>query len=186
MPEPKHKAPRRAWPGRVWARYLYYVGLWLLLYAVLLTAYNYFYRITSEILIYRLQVRPAARIVSWLNPGLPITFETISISSSRVRLLLMRGCDGVEAWVILLSALLVFPMPWGRRWRGILWGTLLIFGLNQLRVISLFQIILHKPDWFEWAHGMVWQTAMTLAAALFAWGWITSGPDAHSGPEDTP
>jgi exosortase family protein XrtM len=161
-------------------RFVLLILLWLLLYTALLMAYNFTYRTTSRVLIHRLQVAPAARILSWLNPSERIFTEGISISSARVRLDLMRGCDGVEAWVILLAAMLVFPMPWRHRLAGVVWGSIVVFGLNLARIVSLYQIALYRPQWFGVAHGLIWQTVMTVAAALFAWLWISALPPAPS------
>lgn len=161
-------------------RFILLILLWLLLYTALLMAYNFTYQTTSRILIHQFQVAPAARILSWLNPAERISTEGVSISSPRVRLDLMRGCDGVEAWVILLAAMLVFPMPWRHRLAGVFWGSMVVFGLNLTRIVSLYQIALHRPQWFGVAHGPIWQTLMTVAAALFAWLWITGSPPAPS------
>lgn len=127
-----------------------------------------------------LQVRPATRILSWTSPGSEVTADGITVVSSRVRLSLMRGCDGVEAWLILLSALLVFPMPWRHRLLGMASGSLLIFGLNVTRIVTLFRIAEDRPQWFDTAHGMVWQSIMVLAASLFAWIWIQAQSPAGS------
>ena len=48
------------------------------------------------------------------------------------------GCNGVEAMIILLAAVLAFPSPWFYKLKGLFWGFLAIQSLNTVRIISLF------------------------------------------------
>jgi exosortase/archaeosortase family protein len=85
---------------------------------------------------------------------------------------ILRGCDGVEPWLLMITALLAMPASWRRRLGGVAAGTLLIFSLNLLRIVSLFHLTLYEPAWFEVAHGMVWQSVMVLAATIFSLTWM--------------
>ncbi len=49
-----------------------------------------------------------------------------------------RGCDGVIATIILVSACLAFPLTWRQRASGALLGYLLIQILNLVRIVGLF------------------------------------------------
>ena len=49
-----------------------------------------------------------------------------------------RGCDGVVATILLVSACLAYPLAWKSRLSGVLWGYVLIFALNLVRVVGLF------------------------------------------------
>ena len=49
-----------------------------------------------------------------------------------------RGCDGVVATIILISACLAFPLSWSQRASGALLGYLLIQILNLVRIVGLF------------------------------------------------
>ncbi|MEO7432479.1 MAG: exosortase H, partial [Dokdonella sp.] len=51
-----------------------------------------------------------------------------------------RGCNGVEAVIILVSAMLAFPAPWKHKMIGIGLGFLAIQALNIVRIISLFYL----------------------------------------------
>ena len=49
-----------------------------------------------------------------------------------------RGCDGIVATILLVSACLAYPLSWKRRLSGVLLGYLLIFSLNLIRIVGLF------------------------------------------------
>ena len=46
-------------------------------------------------------------------------------------------------------------------------GTLLIFGLNLIRIVTMLHLVVARPEWFEVAHGLVWQSIMVVSVALF-------------------
>ena len=156
------------------------LALWLLVYAASLTIYNYQYHRTQDVLIRRLQVNPSLAMLKWMLPGERLDATATSIRSATLEVQILRGCDGVEAWLLVVTALLVFPLPWSRRLQGILLGTALVWTLNIARIVSLFQIALRHPDWLDLAHGLIWQTIVVLAAAAFVLVW--TAPRAQAGP----
>jgi exosortase family protein XrtM len=147
------------------------LALWLLLYAASLSLYNYHYHRTQEVLIRRMQVNPSLALLQRTLPGERLDATATSIRSSTLEVQILRGCDGVEAWLLLATALLVFPMPWPHRLQGILLGTVLVWSLNIARIVSLFHIALRRPAWLDLAHGLIWQTIVVLAAAAFVLVW---------------
>ena len=50
------------------------------------------------------------------------------------------GCNGIEAAIVLIAAMLAFPAPWKHRVIGILAGLFAVQALNIVRVISLFYL----------------------------------------------
>ena len=78
------------------------------------------------------------------------------------------GCNGVEATLVLVAAILAFPAPWAHRVRGIVVGVMAIQALNILRVVSLFYLGQWNYDAFEWAHLYVWQ-ALIMLDVLVVW-----------------
>lgn len=148
-------------------RLLRWLALWLVLYVLSILAYNASYAFTRDVLIYHTQVRPAAWIASHTLSDRPVWHDRTSLLTPGVQLEIRRGCDGMEAWLMLVTALLVFPMSWRRRGRAIALGTLLIFGLNLIRIVTMLHLVVARPEWFEVAHGLVWQSIMVVSVALF-------------------
>lgn len=88
------------------------------------------------------------------------------------------GCNGVEALIILVAAMLAFPAPWLHRIVGILIGSVTVQALNLVRVISLFYIGQWNFTVFEWMHLYVWQALIMLDVLLVWVLWIRALPPA--------
>lgn len=90
-----------------------------------------------------------------------------------------RGCNGVEAVIILFAAIFAFPAPWKHRLIGFGAGFLAIQALNIVRIVSLFYLgewetakcvpgeECHRV-WFDWFHLYLWQ-ALIILDALVVW-----------------
>lgn len=170
MKEDNCETERAARHGR--GRLLLSLVLWLVLYSVLILLYHHTFYYTSPVLVRWLQVAPSAFLLETISPGLEVTRLPTALASSRLEMQILKGCDGTEAWLMLVTALVVFPATGTRRLWAVLWGTVLVFGLNQLRIVSLFLVALHRPDWFDLAHGAIWQTVMVVAVAMFVLVWM--------------
>jgi len=85
---------------------------------------------------------------------------------------IVAGCNGVEAVLILVSAVLAFPAPWKHKLIGIGLGFLAIQALNLVRIISLFYLHEHAPVWFDWFHLYLWQALIILDALVFWLIWL--------------
>lgn len=72
------------------------------------------------------------------------------------------GCNGVEATIVLIAAVLAFPAPWKARFAAIALGFLAVQSLNIVRIISLFYL----GDWnfeaFKWIHLYLWPALIML------------------------
>jgi len=72
------------------------------------------------------------------------------------------GCNGVEATIVLIAAVLAFPAPWRARAVAILLGFIAIQILNIARIISLFYLGRWNMDVFTWVHLYLWPTLIML------------------------
>lgn len=171
---------------RPFGRFALSLLLWVALFAGSTILYNRTFHLTSPILVRWVQIAPAAVLLERTLPDVPVTRLTTALRIPGLEVQLLRGCDGMEAWLMLMTALLVFPAPWKRRALGMLWGSLLIFILNQIRIVSLFHVALRRPDWFDIAHGTVWQGLMALAIAVFILAWLRPEPLASRPAEEAP
>ena len=98
------------------------------------------------------------------------------------------GCNGVEATLVLLAAMLAFPAPWKHKAIGLVVGILAVQLLNVLRVISLFYLGQWNYDMFEWAHLYVWQALIMLDVLVVWLIWVRRVPrtDEPSAPPGAP
>ena len=91
-----------------------------------------------------------------------------------------RGCNGVEALIILFSAIFAFPAPLKNKIIGFVIGFFAIQGLNIVRIVSLFYMGQWNQVAFEWFHLYLWQ-ALIIMDALVVWlVWLRTLPQAKA------
>lgn len=89
-----------------------------------------------------------------------------------------RGCNGVEAVIILFAAIFSFPAPFKNKLIGFTIGFFAIQGLNLIRIVSLFYMGQWNQVAFEWFHLYLWQ-ALIIMDALVVWlVWLRTLPQA--------
>jgi exosortase H (IPTLxxWG-CTERM-specific) len=93
------------------------------------------------------------------------------------------GCNGVEACLVLMAAMLAYPAPWRARLKGLLIGVVAVQALNLGRIISLFYLAQWHMDWFHFAHETLWQGLIMLDVLLIFMLWLYRLPAA---PRDEP
>ncbi|HEY0782307.1 MAG TPA: exosortase H [Thermoanaerobaculia bacterium] len=82
-----------------------------------------------------------------------------------------NGCNGVEAMLIFLAAVLAFPAPWRSRLLGLVLGIAAIQVVNLVRVVALYLTGVYFPKLFEASHTVVWQTIVILCGVLLWLFW---------------
>jgi len=85
---------------------------------------------------------------------------------------IVAGCNGVEAVLILLSAILAFPAPWKHKLLGMALGFAAIQIMNLVRIICLFYLHEWNAVWFEWFHLYLWPALIILDALVFWLIWL--------------
>jgi exosortase H (IPTLxxWG-CTERM-specific) len=108
-------------------------------------------------------------------------------TSSDFAVSIEAGCNGVEATIVLIAAMLAFPAPWKHKLVGLIAGIVAVQGLNIIRVISLFYLGQWNRDVFEWAHLYVWQALIMLDVLIVWLVWVRTLPrDSDSGRPPAP
>ena len=81
---------------------------------------------------------------------------------------LKNGCNGVEATLFLVAAVLAFPAPPKQRIIAAIGGAALIQGANFIRIMSLYLLGCYRRSWFDAFHLTVWQSIIfALAVGVF-------------------
>jgi exosortase H (IPTLxxWG-CTERM-specific) len=94
-----------------------------------------------------------------------------------------RGCNGVEALIILFSAIFAFPAPLRNKLIGFAIGFFAIQALNLVRIISLFYLGQWNQVAFEWFHLYLWQALIILDAMVVWLVWLRTLPQAKASRE---
>lgn len=87
------------------------------------------------------------------------------------------GCNGVEACLILLAAMVAFPAPWRHRLLGLAAGFAAVQVLNVVRVVSLFYLGQWHAGAFRFAHEYLWQGLIMLDVVVVWLLWVRANPD---------
>jgi exosortase H (IPTLxxWG-CTERM-specific) len=101
--------------------------------------------------------------------GQDVTMQGTVIRSPRFSVNIRNGCNGVEAMLIFLAAVLAFPASWRSRLAGLGLGVVAIQIVNLIRVVALFLTGVYFPRIFASSHTVIWQTIVILFGVLL---WI--------------
>ena len=105
--------------------------------------------------------------------GQHVTVSGVILTAGAHAVSIQNGCNGIEAVVFLIAAILAFPATWRQRAIGLVAAIVLIQLLNLVRVVTLFLINRYKPDLFELFHLAIWQTVIGGAAIALFYVWTT-------------
>ena len=145
---------------------------------------------TLEILqpVERLVILPFTSLVADVSVWLITLFDDNVIAVSNVirdkasgfGVRIERGCNGVEALIILFAAIFAFPAPLKNKLIGFAIGFVAIQGLNLVRIISLFYLGQWNQVAFEWFHLYLWQALIILDALVVWLVWLRTLPQARA------
>jgi exosortase H (IPTLxxWG-CTERM-specific) len=101
--------------------------------------------------------------------GQNVTQTGTVLRNARFAVNIRNGCNGVEAMLIFLAAVLAFPASWKSRLTGLTLGIVAIQAVNLIRVVALFLTGIYFPRIFDTSHTVIWQTIVILFGVLL---WI--------------
>ena len=122
--------------------------------------------------------RASAGLVTIFDPHVTVFGKVLQSTRNGFAISIEAGCNGIEAAIILIAAMLAFPAPWKHRAVGILAGLAAVQALNIVRVVSLFYLGQWNFKAFEWAHFYLWQALIMLDALIVWLLWIRALPSA--------
>ena len=130
--------------------------------------------------IQKLVVVPFTEAIAAISAWLVTLFDPDVVSSgivlfdrqSKFAVSIEAGCNGVEATIVLVAAMVAFPAPWRMKLIGIAAGFIAIQAMNLVRIISLFYIGQWNDTVFEWAHLYIWQALIMLDVLFVFLIWL--------------
>ncbi len=121
-------------------------------------------------------------IVTLFDADVVVSGKVIRSVSNGFAVSIEAGCNGVEATLVLLAAILAYPAPWRYKVLGFVIGVVAVQGLNVVRVISLFYLGQWSFEVFEWAHLYVWQVLIMLDVMVVWLIWVRRVPATPGDP----
>ena len=109
-----------------------------------------------------------AQLVALVDSTAVATGKVLRSAANGFAVSIEAGCNGVEATLVLVAAILAFPSTWKQKLWGLGLGFVAVQGLNVVRIISLFSLGQWSMIAFEWAHLYIWQ-ALIMLDVLIVW-----------------
>ena len=118
--------------------------------------------------------RLSAGILTIFDPHVAALGRVLQSTRNGFAVSIEAGCNGLEAALVLISAMVAFPAPWRHRLIGMAIGLAAVQALNVLRVVTLFYVGQWDMRAFEWAHLYLWQALIMLDVLIVWMLWIRS------------
>jgi exosortase family protein XrtM len=119
-----------------------------------------------------LTVVPAARLISMLTPDVCVKPVGNQLKAAGGGLTVLKGCEGTEVMFMLVAAFSAVVMPWRRRLLGLGIGILMVFCLNQIRLVGLFYAYRSDAPLFDLLHGTVAPIVLVIMVVLYTLFWF--------------
>ncbi len=104
----------------------------------------------------------SAALVSPFDPNVIAMGKVLQFRDTGFAVSIESGCNGVEATIVLIAAVVAFPADWKSRAIAIGVGFLAVQALNIVRIISLFYLGDWNKDVFTWVHLYLWPALIML------------------------
>ncbi len=120
--------------------------------------------------VFALVVDPFTSSIATLSAWIIVPFDDSVIAAGRVisdsvsgfSISIESGCNGVEATIVLIAAVVAFRASWRQRLLAIGLGFIAIQAANLARIISLFYLGQWNLDVFTWIHLYLWPVLIML------------------------
>jgi exosortase/archaeosortase family protein len=124
------------------------------------------------VIVHDVTVSPAAFFVNLLTPSAAAQAIMFTLHAPGGGLNILNGCEGLEALFLLCAAFTVAPLRWRERMLGLGVGVVVVFVVNQARILLLFYAYRFDHTWFDFLHGTVTPIAVVLLVTLYFYAWI--------------
>jgi exosortase family protein XrtM len=154
-------------------------SLWRFGLVFLLTFFllQWSYQALSDTALYRfyietLTAQPAAAVIRLIVPADGVTAAGHRLAWQGGRLSILNGCDGAEVMELLIAAFAAVAGSWRMKLTGMASGVLLVYVLNQVRLVALYFAVRHDRALFDLIHGLAGPLVIIALATLFFALWI--------------
>ena len=104
----------------------------------------------------------SASLIAPFDDGVIAYGKILQFQDTGFAVSIEAGCNGVEATIVLVAAVVAFPASWFARVAAIVLGFLAIQLLNIARIISLFYLGNWDLAIFSWVHLYLWPALIML------------------------
>ena len=164
LPDGLCDTPQPPPPYSLWLTLMIFLGVFALLQWAWGEARDTW---VERLVIHQATVKPAAALVQWLTPEANARPVGASIKAPGGGLNILNGCEGTEVMFLLVAAFAAVRLGWRQRLFGLGLGLVLIFALNQARILALFYAYRNQRRLFDLLHTTVLPAVLIAAVALY-------------------
>lgn len=117
-------------------------------------------------------VKIAVALIGLVSPEIRATAQGSRIKAPGGGINVLNGCEGTDILFLLAAAFFAFPMPWRRRLAGLGFGVVLVFLLNEARILALFYAYRGDRVLFDLLHSLVAPIVLIAFAAAYFYAWV--------------
>jgi exosortase family protein XrtM len=117
-------------------------------------------------------VQPAVWLINLLTPDARAVAVKFSVLSAGGGLNILNGCEGMDVVLLLLAAFAITPLRFTSRMLGMLGGVVVVFIINQARILLLFYSYRSDQHWFDLLHSMITPIVVTLLVGWYFHCWL--------------
>ncbi|ODU49890.1 MAG: exosortase/archaeosortase family protein [Thiobacillus sp. SCN 63-374] len=121
----------------------------------------------ERLVIHEATVKPAAAIIQLITPEAKAQPVAASIKAPGGGLNILNGCEGTEIMFLLVAAFSAVRLGWQQRLTSLALGLVLIFVLNQARILALFYTFRNERSLFDLLHTTALPAVLIAAVALY-------------------
>lgn len=121
----------------------------------------------ERLVIHQATVKPAAALVQVITPEANARPVAASIKAPGGGLNILNGCEGTEVMFLLVAAFAAVNLGWRQRLIGLALGLILVFALNQARILALFYAFRNERGLFDILHTTVLPAVLIAVVALY-------------------
>jgi exosortase/archaeosortase family protein len=152
---------------------LWKVLLFVAIFGVLQFAWSVLHQgVIGQIVVEGLTVKTAVALINLITPSVAAVAQGTHISAPGGGINVISGCEGIEVMLLLAAAMSIAPLTWRARLIGLLVGSIVVFLLNQVRLIAMFYAVRIDRSMFDMLHGMVAPILLIALTSLFFSWWL--------------
>jgi len=150
----------------------------LVLFILMLAFLNFVYFLcggtsVEEFVLATVTAKPVFAIIKFLTPSERAVLNGTLLTSPHVTFAIVRGCEGMEGMLLLISAMGAFRIAWRDKLKGILFGVVFIYLFNLLRIVGLYYLMTYNAGLFNFVHLFIGQSITIILVSVFFILWIS-------------
>ncbi|MBN1829098.1 MAG: archaeosortase/exosortase family protein [Deltaproteobacteria bacterium] len=168
---------------RTFRREITFVVLFVIFFTAGLALHFSLRNYSRHLLVDTLNAKASAFIINTIKPAEKVVARQSVIGSGAFSIRIAEGCEGIEGVLLVVAAILAFPMTWKLKILGAVLGSLVVYLANLARITALYFTVKYRPGLFNLMHLQIGQTFIIVIGILFfvSWIYVTEKPGKKSG-----